>query len=167
MIKKKHKKSVTILSLFGIHSVSEHGTVLRQLENGLDINVVDSGGRSLLMEAVIRKDHELVRILIRRGADVEIRDKRCWTALHFAAQNSDEVAATLLIDAGADVNAKEYHGNNVIWRAVFDAQDGFDLLKLLLSRGALITEKNDRGISAMDLALSIGDKDLIETLTTK
>ncbi|HQU94431.1 MAG TPA: ankyrin repeat domain-containing protein, partial [Pyrinomonadaceae bacterium] len=121
----------------------------------------------LLMEAVIRKDHELMSVLIRSGADVEIRDKRGWTALHFAAQNSDELAAKLLIDAGANVNSKESHGNNVIWRAVFDAQDGFDLLKLLLSRGALVTEKNDRGISAMDLAISIGDKDLIETLTTR
>jgi len=154
----------TIPNLFGIREISEHETVRERLDSGVEIDTTDSGGRTLLMEAVIRGDHELMNYLIRRGAGVNISDNRGWTALHFAAQKSDTKAAKLLLEAGADVNLKEHHGNNVIWRAVFEARAGFDLVELLLSNGANIDEKNESGISAVDLAQRIGDKELVKIL---
>ena len=148
------KKWTTILSLFGVKNVSEYREIMEAIDSGLDVNTADSGGRTMLMEAVIRKDSELVDALITREADVNLRCKRKWTALHFAAQNNDPNIGLKLISAGADVNAAEDYGNNVIWRAVFDARRDLQLAGALLEGGANPFEKNIKGISAKD---TVGD----------
>lgn len=148
------KRWTTILSLFGVKNISEHREILKAIDSGLDINTADSGGRTMLMEAVIRKDSELVDALITRGADVNWRCKRKWTTLHFAAQNNDPKIGLKLISAGADVNATDDYGNNVIWRAVFDTRRDLQLVRALLVGGADPFEKNIKGISATDI---VGD----------
>ncbi len=154
------KKWITILSLFGVKDVSENREIMDAIDSGLDINIADSGGRTMLMEAVIRKDLLLVDALIKRGADVNRRDKRKWTALHFAAQNNDPKIGLKLILSGADVNATDDYGNNVIWRAVFDARKDFQLVRALFENGANPYEKNMKGISAKDLVSTFGDVEL-------
>jgi ankyrin repeat protein len=149
------KKSITVLHLFGIKDIDEYDAVLKRLNEGFDINTFDSGGRTLLMEAVIRKNQKLAELLIERGADVNRRDERNWTALHFAAQEYDPISTRLLLQSEADVNAQNDFGNSVISTAVFNC-DGTDVvIRLLINYGADINIKNNSGISALDLAKSI------------
>ena len=157
-------KWTTILSLFGVKDVSEHREIMTAIDAGLDVNLADSGGRTMLMEAVIRKDLTLVEALVERRADVNRRDNRKWTALHFAAQNNDLTTGLKLMLAGADVNASDDYGNNVLSRAVFEARKDFQLVRELIERGADPNEKNIKGISAKDLATSIGDAELCRAL---
>lgn len=152
---KPRKKRVTILTLFGVRDVGEHEMIQSLLERGFDINTSDSGGRTMLMEAVIRKDQWLIEKLLSKGADVNVRDHRNWTALHFAAQNYDIVSTRLLLENGGEVNAQDSYGNNVLWRAVFESRGSVDLLQLLIKYGADPTAKNNSGISASDVAKTI------------
>lgn len=148
----ENRKRVTILTLFGIKDVNDHATVLKKLSEGFDVNTVDSGGRTLLMEAAIRKDHELIKLLLINGANVNVRDKRSWTALHFAAQEDDLLATKMLVEARADVSAQDDYGNNVVLRAVSMFRGNGDVIQFLIAHGADVNVKNKSGISALDSA---------------
>lgn len=149
---RKNRQWVTILNLFGIKDINDHAKVRKKLVEGLDVNTVDSGGRTLLMESVIRKDYELIELLLNYGADVNLGDKRQWTALHFAAQEYDLRSTKMLVEHGADVNAQDDYGNNVVLRAVSMFRGNGDLVQFLISHGANINLKNKHGISALDSA---------------
>ena len=161
---KKCKEWTTIQRLFGINHLDEHSTVSKKLNEGLDVNTVDSGGRTLLMEAVVQQEHDLIKLLIDHGADPNIRDKRQWTALHFAAQNYDLRATQMLVEAGADVNAKDDYDNNVISRAVLNSKGKGDVIRFLKSHGADFNVKNKSGISALDVASRTSNYDLLPFL---
>jgi ankyrin repeat protein len=163
---KQDKKRLTILNIFDVSDLTNHALIHDKLRKGLGINTVDSGGRTLLMEAVVRKDHDLMKLLVDQGADPNIRDKREWTALHFAAQNCDLFATKLLVKVGADVNAKDDCGNNVILRAVMNSKGNGDVIRFLKSHGAEISEKNKSDISALDLAKNIFNYNLLPFLET-
>lgn len=155
---------VAILKLFGVLNISEHQTILKRLQDGFDINTVDSGGRTLLMEAVVKADHELIDLLIAHGADVNIRDKRKWTALHFAAQACDLTSVRKLVEHAADINAQSDFGNTPISTAVLNSRGKGEVIQFLMSHGADAHIKNNSGISAMDLAKSISNYNLREYL---
>lgn len=153
---------VSVVELFDLKSLNDHAAVEQKLRQGFEVNTTDSGGRTLLMEAVIQADHRLAELLVEKGADVNIHDNRGWTALHFAAQRFDVLSAELLIRKGADVNAQDRFGNNVIARAVADSRGRGDVIELLLKNGADATVKNQSGISALDTARSISNYNVIQ-----
>ena len=159
---KENKKMLTILTLFGIKEIHDHVAIIKKLHAGTDVDTVDSGGRTLLMEAVIKRDHELINILINNGADVNIRDKRNWTALHFAAQEYDLLSTQKLVQGGANVDAQDDYGNSVISRAVFNSRGRGDVIQVLLNHGADVNIKNNSGISALDLAKRISNYDIVQ-----
>src|SRR5689334_19281312 len=133
---KERNTTATILGLFGILQISEHDTILQRLREEVDINLADSGGRTLLMEAVIRRDQELVSILLANGADPNIRDNRDWTALHFASQDYDLTSVRKLVEHGSNINAQDDFGNTPLWRATFNSRGRGDVIRFLLAHGA-------------------------------
>jgi len=72
-------------------------------EQGLDVNIKDDQGNSLLMVAVQNKNTTLVDILLRRGARINEVNKNGNSALHFAlAYDTTGQLAQFLIEHGAD-----------------------------------------------------------------
>lgn len=159
---KQTKKRYTIRSVFGLKDLNDYISIISKIEEGIDINAIDSDNRTLLMEATVWKNHELMEFLIDRGADVNMKEKRNWTALHFAAQNHDIIAMKLLIDNGADVNAKDDYDNNVIIKATSGSAGNGESIRLLLKHGADCKVKNKSGISALDLAKMVTNFDLMQ-----
>lgn len=152
----------TIVTLFGLRNIQDHSTAIEKVRRGFDIDTVDSGGRTLLMEAVVQNEPALVEFLIEAGADVNIRDKRGWTALHFAAQRHDVTSAERLIQNGADVNIPDSYENSVISTAVYNSRGRGDMIELLRASGADENAKNKSGISALDLAKTISNYDVAQ-----
>lgn len=150
----------TILTLFGLTTISDHETIRKRLLEGLDIDTVDTGGRTLLMEAAVQKDQELASFLVEKGSDVEKRDRRGWSALHFAAQRNDPIIVDLLLRHRADANAQDVYGNSVLAEAVLSSRGSGDVIKLLLASGADATVENKSGISALTLANNIANYDV-------
>ncbi|KAK3106141.1 hypothetical protein FSP39_013556 [Pinctada imbricata] len=82
-----------------VQEILEKGTV--------DLNEVDSNGRSVIFCAVNRGNSELVKILLNYGADTRMIDKYGNTVLHWCG--SLEIL-NLLILYGADIFAKNQGG---------------------------------------------------------
>lgn len=88
--------------------------------------------------AVLRNQHDAVRLLIERGADVDRRDFPDNAApLHFAAVHGDLETIKLLVEAGADVNGNgdDYEIGVLGWATCL-RQIREDVAAYLLSHGA-------------------------------
>ena len=157
----RDKKRRTILEFFGINNLNEIDTISAKLKGGFDVDTKDSGGRTLLMQAVIEKNYDLMTFLVENGADVNSQDARSWTALHFGAQNSDHDAVKILLENKADVTRVDDYGNSVLSTAVFNSRGECSVIKLLLSFGADASVKNKSGVSAMSLAHTISNYDVM------
>ena len=155
---------ITIISLFGLRNIQDRAGVEEKLRLGFDVDTVDSGGRTLLMEATIWKNHELMEVLLRGGANVNKRDKRDWTALHFAVQEDDLIATKMLVEAGAEVNAQDDYGNNVVLRSVSAFRGNGEVIQFLKAHGADVDLQNKSGISALDSAKQISNYNILQFL---
>ena len=123
-------------------------------------DVVDPDGRTALHAAAIDSKVDAAKILLKAGASVNFQDPNGWTALHFAAQSGSVELASLLIDHGAVVETRDSHGNNPLFRAMFGTEHVRPLIELLCKNGANPNSKNEAGVSAADLAETMGNADL-------
>ena len=75
------------------------------LDHGLELNVQDAGGNTVLMLAAYNGNADTVSMLLARGADPDLRNARDQSPLAGALFKGDEAVATLLVAAGADLDA--------------------------------------------------------------
>ncbi|MBQ8750733.1 MAG: ankyrin repeat domain-containing protein [Alphaproteobacteria bacterium] len=67
------------------------------VEKGANVNIQDSFlGRSILMQAVIDENVEMVKKLLRKGANKRLRDHNNETALMLAEYNGNSEIINLL-----------------------------------------------------------------------
>jgi ankyrin repeat protein len=95
--------------------------IIELLDGGVNIDIISSCGRTLLMKALDRHNMALVEFLLKRGADPNIhRNDHCAfgnsTALHLASA-WDLKAVQLLIDYGADVHIRAMDGSSPLSRS--------------------------------------------------
>ena len=72
------------------------------LKDGLQANLQDAKGNTLLMLASYHGKTEVVRLLLNSGAKVDLRNDKGQTPLGGVAFKGYAEIATLLLDAGAD-----------------------------------------------------------------
>ena len=110
----------------------------------------DERGRSLLQQAGITGELELVKLLLDAGASVKDADLQGWTALHWAASSGHPEVCELLIASGAPVDARGQSDDTPLyWAAVFDRKD---VAELLLDRGAVVNAVDKRGRTPLHAA---------------
>lgn len=73
----------------------------------------------------------------------------------------------MLLQEGAKVNIIDCYGNNPLWYAVFNANDDYCLVKLLVKYGADALSKNNAMRSPLDFAKQIEDTEMINILAKK
>ena len=73
-----------------------------------------SGYGSALMAATVKKNTELVKLLLENNANPDAIDKNGSTALHFAVIFGYEEIIKLLVDVKADSSLKDNRGNTAI-----------------------------------------------------
>ena len=120
----------------------------------------DRAGRSELHYAVVDRNVDRVKELIRQGMSVNLADRDGWTPLHCAAQNYDEVIARILLDSAASVDAKDANGNTPLSTAVFNSRGRGEVIELLRRYGADATSTNKFGVSPVSLARTIANYDI-------
>ena len=132
-----------------------------------NINCSNVYGRNLLQEAIVSCRNTIASDLVNKGIDINHQDKMGWTPLHFCAQYNNITIAELLLRKGAKVNFIDCYGNNPLWYAVFNANDDYRLVKLLIRYGADALSKNNAMRSPLDFARQIEDTEMINILTDK
>lgn len=124
-------------------------------EQGADINFTDHRGQTPIFE-IGRRDGD-IPLLIELGANVrDVRTDGC-TPLHIAAARGQKKAVRALIKAGAVVDAqtKDYDGyghftplEKVLYEPDLSSIKKYDLCKILLGKGAEITERSRQFVSS-------------------
>ena len=132
------------------------------LHSKVNLNQTDPMGRTLLMEAVLEKRFDLVKILLEHGGDPKLEDHEGSTALHFAAQAHLPEIVQLLIDKGALVDARDHLKNTPLFKALktYRGDANGDAIWALMLAGADKTIKNSYGISPEDLSREVSNYDL-------
>ncbi|MFH1437452.1 MAG: ankyrin repeat domain-containing protein, partial [Pseudomonadota bacterium] len=131
-------------------------------QRGAKLDAAGEDGNTALLQAAYHRHWDVVGFLADKGADVAKTDKNGWSALHYAADAGELKFAEMAIDGGCDVNAAITDGYRKGSTPLILAaeEDRLDMVKYLLTRGALIDAVNGEGQSALHRALLGVDYDM-------
>ena len=140
------------------------------LERGADPNLTGRSGLSPLEAAAYNDSPNIAKLLLQHGAKPDAPDENGKGAMIYAAGRGNTPVVALLLDAGVDVNRRYGHNlTALMWAAGHDAaagsQDIEATVKLLLARGAKADMKDDRGMTAADIARSLGYDQIVTLLS--
>ena len=125
--------------------------------------MVSAAGTAPVADAVMKRDAEAVRTLIKGGADVNAAQGDGMTALHWAARNGDAEMTRLLLFAGANVKASTRLGGYT--PLLLAAQQGHSaVIAALISSGADVKAANALGTTPLMLAAASGDAQAVTML---
>ncbi|MDQ8698028.1 quinoprotein dehydrogenase-associated putative ABC transporter substrate-binding protein [Hyphomicrobium sp. LHD-15] len=117
------------------------------LAEGADVN-------QELVNAIIGKDLDRIRFLIKKGADVNARDSGGFTPLDTAARNRAPSLIEILVDAGADPNTPDADGFFPLLHAI--NRNHVPTVEMLAKKGANLELKTKQGITPLSWAIGDG-----------
>ena len=114
-------------------------------------------------DAVMKRDPDAVRTLIKNGADVNAAQGDGMTALHWAARNGDVELTRVLLYAGANVKASTRLGGYT--PLLLAAQQGHAaVIAALITAGSDVKAANALGTTPLMLAAASGDAQTVTML---
>ena len=159
-MKRKIKNNEQFIEAISFIRKSDNENLKKCLSYLPNINEQDEDGRTLIYYSINESNVEALKIILDFGGDVNTKDKNGFTPLHFAAIAYDPLSVELLLSHHADVNAQDNNGNTVISEAVFNSRGRGEVIKILQSANANLDIENNYGISARELADTIGNYDV-------
>ncbi|VUZ38868.1 unnamed protein product [Hymenolepis diminuta] len=96
------------------------------LANGVDINVTNVDGLTVLHQACIDENYDVVQFLLSNNADVNAQDNEGWTPLHACASCAYPELAKLLLEHGANTGIVSFE-----LELPLDVAQGKDMVALL------------------------------------
>jgi glycerophosphodiester phosphodiesterase len=138
----------------------------QHVDQRLAHNDLEKNGASLAL-AVKSDFHKIVKVLVDAGVDVNYQDQQGETALHLAARFGHEECARILLSAtgpfGINIEIPE---KTYGWTPLFIAcVDGhFNIVKLLVQKGAPVSNKDYSGWTPQEHAALRGHLDIAEFL---
>jgi ankyrin repeat protein len=164
--------SIANTALIAAIKVDSDSMLRLLLRNGADPNQPgfsnsdESDSLSPLDQACGRGNVSGVRILLRAGADMS---RGCALGSIFSGRkvSSDcgEEILEILLKYGADVNKRHYDNDTPLQKAIMEEE--FDCAYRLIEAGACINDsasKGERGLTALQAAVSVGNVDMVEHL---
>lgn len=131
-------------------------TIKNLINNGANINVQDSDGRTPIMIATYNNDVETAKILIEAGADVNIQDNMKNSPFLYAGAEGYLEILKLTIEAGADPTITNRYGGTALIPA---SEHGYvEVIKELLTNTDIdVNHINDLGWTALMEAVILND----------
>jgi ankyrin repeat protein len=125
----------------------------------LRVDVANAVGETPLMMAALRGRVNWCQQLLVRGGRV---NREGWTPLHYAATGPESKAVALMLDSGAHIDAASPNRTTALMMAArYGPEASVDLL---ISRGADLRLRNDKGLNAADFARQVGRESLATRL---
>ena len=125
--------------------------------------MLGAAGTAPVADAVMKRDAEVVRTLIKGGADVNAAQGDGMTALHWAARNGDVELTRVLLYAGANVKASTRLGGYT--PLLLAAQQGHAaVIAALITAGSDVKAANALGTTPLMLAAASGDAQTVTML---
>jgi len=166
------------------------GIVELLLKKGAKVNIVDHAKRTPLFMTAFYGRKGIVKLLLDTGAQVDLKDERGNTPLRWAAVRGHKDVVDMLIAKGADITIHEAaacghkkiaeqliekgisvdsieneSGRTPLHWAVVSKQNV--MIDFLISKGAGINIKNNKGETPLDLAVENGLGEIEKLLKTK
>jgi len=138
--------------------------VVQLVLDSLHVDADDLG--RMLSVAAENGHHAVMRLLIDRGADLTHMREQRGTALTIAATRGDLTAATMLLHAGTDLNLRNtsLHGGDLLPLGYAVRNGHVEVVRLLIAAGANVNALDSNLHKPLDIAVEIGDPDLITML---
>lgn len=124
---------------------------------GLPANLCNDKGDSLLMLAAYNGQAETARVILEHGGDPELANVRGQTPLAGAAFKGDMAVAALLLAHGAAVDGTGSGTRTALMTAAMFNRT--DMVDLLLAHGADPDLRDGTGLTAAEMAQSMGAAD--------
>lgn len=110
------------------------------IDKGVDLNIVDRLGNSLLMLAAENNNRELVKVFLRKGLDPNYeRFFDGFKAIDCAVVSADTPMVELLLSSGANLDINNKETNGVLARAWRSGDER--MVRYLLAKGAQISHR--------------------------
>ncbi len=135
------------------------GNVKEILDKGLDANIVDKAGNTLLMLAVRDSNDDIVALLIAHRANLNSLNANGDTALGLAALRGSLPMVKRLVEAGAQVDTPNW---SPLMYAAFNGHA--DVVEYLLGRGASIDAQAKNGFTPLIAASRNGSQKTVALL---
>lgn len=128
----------------------------RLLEEGANINVQDTNGRTPVMIATYNNDAAAVKALIDAGADINMRDHMKYNVFLYAGAEGYIEILKLAIKAGADPHITNRYGGVAVIPA--SERGHVDVVKLLLTETDInVSHVNNLGWTALIEAIILNN----------
>ena len=124
---------------------------------------LNAAGTAPVADAVMKRDTDAVRTLLKNGEDVNAAQGDGMTALHWAARHGDAELAQMLLYAGANVKATTRLGGYTPLLMAAD-QGHATVIAALLSGGADAKAPNALGTTPLMLAAASGNPQAVTIL---
>ena len=115
-------------------SEKKHEEIIFLIQQGTDINVKNSAGRSPLFLSVINNDEYLVKLFIGNGAKIDEKDINGDTPLIAASALGLHGIVNVLLIAKPSINFQNKKGETALFKAV--KSGNIQTIKILLENGA-------------------------------
>lgn len=129
------------------HQVVTQDRVKEWIAEGADLDIE-------LINAVISRDPDRIKLVIDAGANVNARDTGGFSPLDTAARNRAPTVVALLIDAGADPNSADHDGFFPLLHAI--NRNHVPTVEILAAKGADLNKRNKQDITPLSWAIGDG-----------
>ncbi|XP_062537482.1 uncharacterized protein LOC134205855 [Armigeres subalbatus] len=117
--------------------------VVRLIDNGADIELLDKRGQTAMHYAASYGRGDVLRTLITKKARVDVQDEDGRTPLHYAAHIGHISVVVSLLDVGADIELADKSGKTAMHYAA--ANGRVDVLSALIAKNAKIDAQDENG----------------------
>ena len=151
--------AATLDDVINAAKLGDAAEIAQEVSRGLDPNITDANGNTLLIIAAREDQPRVVEALLKYRVKINARNPVGDTALMLAALRGNTRVVELLLQAGA---APDHSGWNPLLYASFEGHTA--IVDMLLARGASPDATAPNGATALMFAAKGGHQDVVARL---